>query len=90
MEGKHVKGGVIEKVSADGRLIAVYSQWSLGNKGSIYAKNEFDDKSYYGTMPTLQIDGVGYHLVESCVDYPQLMSRFNWHITNPSSAYKEE
>ena len=87
--GKRTRCGTIEKASKDGRLLAIYSQWSLGNKGSIWAQNVFDDSTYRGVMPTLTINGVGYHVVEYCVDFPFLMRRFDWHITNPSSAYYE-
>ena len=88
--GKKTRCGTIEKASADGRLIATYSQWSLGHKGCIWGQNVFDDSTYSGVMPTMTVNGVGYHLIEYCVDYPFLMRRFNWHITSPSSGYREE
>ena len=88
--GKKIPQGVIEKVSEDGRIIAVYSQWSLGDKGMIYAKNFFNQRDYLGKVPTITVGGVGYHMIERCAEYADLMRRFNWYVTDKASAYSRK
>lgn len=87
---KEHSAGRIEKVSADERLVATYQRWSLGDKGRIWAKNCFPDRSYLGKVVTTTFSGVGYHLVESCAEYADLMRRFNWYITSDASAYSRK
>ena len=87
MIGKNTRCGRIENATADNKLLAIYSPWSLGAKGQIYGRNELDMASYLGAVPTLTVNGVGYHLVEYCSDYAQLMRRFHWYTENKASAY---
>ena len=88
--GKNHSAGTIEKVSADERVVATYSQWSLGDKGRIWVRNHFPDKDYLGKVPTTTFDGNGYHLAESCAEYAYLMRRFSWYLTDKASAYSRK
>lgn len=90
LEGMKIRGGIIEKASSDGRLIAIHCPDDLGNKGLIMAENTMPAIKYSNHgFPTAIIAGKGYHVIEYCRDYPELCRRFFWYTNSYKSAYRE-
>lgn len=90
LEGMRVRGGIIEKVSKDGRLLAIHCPDDLGNKGRILAENILPDGKYERNgFPEIRICGKKYHVIEYCRDYPELFRRFFWYTNSYASAYRE-
>lgn len=86
--GIKVKGGEVEQISPDGKLIAVYSRWNLGPKGALFGINTLPDSDYLkARRPTMSFKGRKYHLVQYCDDYAELMTEFFKEINSKASAY---
>lgn len=86
--GIKVKNGEIEQISPDGKLLAVYSRWSLGAKGALYGLNILPDSDYIKAhRPTMSFKGRKYHLVQYCDDYSEMMTEFFKMIADKKSAY---
>lgn len=86
--GRKNRYGIVEAVSKDERLVALYDRCNMGKKGKIMAINTEDYANSRLLMTS--IDGKWYHLIEYCNDMPELMRRFNWYLTSAKSAYREE
>ena len=86
--GIRIKGGEVEQISPDGKLLAVYDRWSLGAKGALYGINTLPDSDYWlARKPVISFKGRKYHLVQYCDDYSELMTEFFKEINNKASAY---
>ena len=80
----------VEQSTADGRLIAVYCPDDLGAKGRIGArvdKSENVIDLMANGFPCFIANGAYYKAIEYPADYPELMRRFNWYLTNKASKY---
>ena len=85
-----MKNTRIEQTTEDGRLVAVYHPDGLGAKGRIGVRvdkheNVFDLMA--NGFPCFVSNGEYYKTIEFPEDYPSLMNRFNWYLTNDASAY---
>ena len=88
LTGRKNKYGEIVKATADGRLLAMYNQDSLGQKGRIFVRT---DEEYLELAPngivSILIDGVRYKVIEYCNEYQDVLRRFYWYLFNKGSAY---
>ncbi len=86
--GIRIKGGEVEQISPDGKLLAVYDRWDLGAKGRLYGINTLPDADYWeARIPVITFKGRKYHVVQYCDDYAELMSEFFREMNDKKSAY---
>lgn len=89
---KGVRMRRIEQATQDGKLIAVYCPDDMGAKGRIGVRVEKSENVIdlmENGFPCFVVNGEYYKAIEYPVDYPALMSRFHWYLTNKASAYSD-
>lgn len=94
--GQKIKGREIVFVSPDKRIWATYSRDSLGAKGKIWGKLQFqnptpEERAEYweNSIQLIEIGGVWYKILELVQDYPEIFSRCNWYLSSKASYYSK-
>ena len=92
--GQKLKTGEIVWVSDDKRVFAVYIPDSLGDKGVIWGKMNFQKLSlaereefWDAGFQIQQFNDVWYMVLERCVDYAEIFTRCRHLVTDKSSVY---